>query len=107
MVLTKSLRTKAASVACMLTLATLGIFTAFPAAAKVLATVNGKQITDEDLKIAAEDMRGSLPPQLDDKARDNYVLDYLINSRTGGAKGPRRKGRPDPGICQEARLLQG
>ncbi len=81
MVLTTSLRTKAASVACILTLATLGIFTAFPAAAKVLSTVNGKQITDEDLKIATEDMRGSLPPQLDDKARDNYVLDYLINSQ--------------------------
>jgi peptidyl-prolyl cis-trans isomerase C len=79
MVLTKSLLTKAAGMACMLTLATLGTLAAFPAAAKVLATVNGKQITDEDMKIAADDLRASLPPQLDGKARDNYVLDYLIN----------------------------
>jgi peptidyl-prolyl cis-trans isomerase C len=80
MFLTKSLPTKAAGMACMLMLATAAILAAFPATAKVLATVNGKQITDDDLTIAADDLRGSLPPQLDDKARNSYLIDYLINS---------------------------
>ena len=80
MFLTKSLRTKAAGMAFLLSLTAPAILAAFPAAAKVLATVNGKQITDEDLAIAADDLRASLPPQADEKARDSYVLDYLINS---------------------------
>ncbi|HUB63567.1 MAG TPA: peptidylprolyl isomerase [Methylocella sp.] len=81
MVLTKYLRSKAATLAWMLTLAAPVLLVAFPAAAKVLATVNGKQITDDDLNVAADDLRGSLPPQLEGKARDNYLLDYLINSQ--------------------------
>ena len=105
MFLTKSLRTKAAGMACMLALATPAILAAFPATAKVLATVNGKQITDDDLKIAADDLRGSLPPQLDDKSRESYLLDYLINSELVAQKALVREGRPDPGICQEARVL--
>jgi peptidyl-prolyl cis-trans isomerase C len=80
MFLTKSLRLKAAGMACMLSLTMPAILAAFPAAAKVLATVNGKQITDDDMKIAGDDLRGSLPPQIDAKARDSYLLDYLINS---------------------------
>jgi hypothetical protein len=36
---------------------------------RVLALVNGKKITDEDLKIAANDLKGSIPPQLEGKAR--------------------------------------
>jgi peptidyl-prolyl cis-trans isomerase C len=80
MFLTKSLRTKAAGMAFLLSLTAPAILAAFPAAAKVLATVNGKQITDEDMNIAADDLRASLPPQADEKARDSYVLDYLINS---------------------------
>ena len=95
MFLTKSLRTKAAGMACMLALATPAILAAFPATAKVLATVNGKQITDDDLKIAADDLRGSLPPQLDDKSREGYLLDYLINSELVAQKAsPRRPTRP-------------
>jgi len=49
------------------------------AAAKVLATVNGKQITEEDVKIAGDDLGASLPPQLDGKARESYILDFLID----------------------------
>jgi peptidyl-prolyl cis-trans isomerase C len=87
MFLTKSLRTKAAGMACLLlTLTMPAILAAFPAAAKVLATVNGNQITDDDMKIAADDLRGTLPPQLDGKARDSYLLDYLINSELVGQK---------------------
>ncbi len=55
------------------------LFSAMPAAATVLARVNGKEITDEDLKLAAEDLGASIPRQLDGKARDAYLLDYLID----------------------------
>jgi peptidyl-prolyl cis-trans isomerase C len=54
-----------------------------PAAAtpKVLATVNGKKITEEDLKIAMEDLGSSVPQQLQGKARETYLLDYLVDSQ--------------------------
>jgi peptidyl-prolyl cis-trans isomerase C len=51
------------------------------ASAAVLAKVNGKEITDEDLKIAAEDLGANLPPQLQGKARETYLLDYLIDGQ--------------------------
>jgi peptidyl-prolyl cis-trans isomerase C len=50
-------------------------------APKVLATVNGKQITEADLKIAMEDLGASLPQQLQGKARETYLLDYLIDGQ--------------------------
>lgn len=49
------------------------------AAAKVLAKVNGTEITDEDVKVATDDLASSLPPQLEGKARESYVLDFLID----------------------------
>jgi len=51
------------------------------AAPKVLATVNGKPITEEDLKIATEDLGSSVPQQLQGKARETYLLDYLVDSQ--------------------------
>jgi peptidyl-prolyl cis-trans isomerase C len=54
-------------------------FLANAASATVLAKVNGKEITDEDLKIVAEDLGPNLPPQLQGKAREAYLLDYLID----------------------------
>jgi peptidyl-prolyl cis-trans isomerase C len=50
-----------------------------PAHAKVLATVNGVDITDTDMAVAREDVGPSLPKQMDDKARDKALLDYLID----------------------------
>jgi peptidyl-prolyl cis-trans isomerase C len=57
--------------------------TADPAAPapKVLATVNGKNITEQDLKLAMEDLGSSLPQQLQGKARETYLLDYLIDGQ--------------------------
>jgi peptidyl-prolyl cis-trans isomerase C len=101
MFLTKSLRTKAAGMACMLALATPAILASFPATAKVLATVNGKQITDDDLKIAADDLRGSLPPQLDDKSREGYLLDYLINSELVAQKALSEKADQTPEFAKK------
>ncbi|HMK88498.1 MAG TPA: peptidylprolyl isomerase [Methylocystis sp.] len=52
-----------------------------PAQAKVLAKVNNVEITDDDLKLATEDIAPSIPRQLEGKARDSYVLDYLIDEQ--------------------------
>ena len=45
----------------------------------VLATVNGQKITQLDISLAAEDLGTNLPQQLKGKARDSYLLDYLID----------------------------
>jgi len=79
MFMKKSSRALATGLACALAVAAPAILVASPSAAKVLATVNGKNITDEDLKIATEDLGASLPPQLDGKAREAYLLDFLID----------------------------
>src|SRR5271166_1710057 len=50
-----------------------------PAQAKVLATVNGAEITDADLATAREDVGSTLPKQMNDQARDKALLDYLID----------------------------
>jgi peptidyl-prolyl cis-trans isomerase C len=46
---------------------------------KVLATVNGVDVTEEDLAQAREDVGPTLPKQMNDKARDHALLDYLID----------------------------
>ncbi len=51
------------------------------AAAKTLAKVNGVEITDEDLKLALEDLGPAIPRQLEGKARESYVLDFLIDEQ--------------------------
>lgn len=51
-----------------------------PAPDTVLATVNGKKITQFDVDVAGEDLGQNLSQQLKGKARDAYVLDYLIDS---------------------------
>jgi peptidyl-prolyl cis-trans isomerase C len=50
-----------------------------PAQAKVLAKVNGVEITDDDLKLAMDDLGPGIPRQLEGKARDSYILDFLID----------------------------
>ena len=66
------------------------------ASATVLAKVNGKEITDEDLKLATEDLGPSLPPQLEGKAREAYILDYLIDGELVAQKGIADKADQDP-----------
>jgi peptidyl-prolyl cis-trans isomerase C len=73
---------RAGFVGLMLALAGVPVcFGASPASAKVLATVNGKEITDDDLRLAMEDLGPNLPSQLEGKARDAYLLDYLIDGQ--------------------------
>lgn len=50
------------------------------AQAKVLAKVNGAEITDEDVKIAMEDMGAALA-QVPPMDQETYVLEFLIDMR--------------------------
>ena len=50
-----------------------------PLQAKALAKVNGVEITDEDLKLAIDDLGPGIPRQLEGKARESYVLDFFID----------------------------
>jgi peptidyl-prolyl cis-trans isomerase C len=58
--------------------------------------VNGKQITDDDLKLAMEDLGPSLPQQLEGKAREAYLLDYLIDGQLVVQKALAEKADQDP-----------
>ncbi len=67
-------------------LGTIGLVALMTAAAsdaqaKVLAKVNGVEITDEDLKLAVEDLGPGIPRQLEGKARESYVLDFLVDEQ--------------------------
>ena len=84
----KSSRALAAGLASAVAIGALA-FAAVPASAKVLATVNGQPITDEDLKIATEDLGPSLPQQIQGKARESM---FSIFSST--ASSSRRRRRP-------------
>jgi peptidyl-prolyl cis-trans isomerase C len=66
------------------------------ASATVLAKVNGKEITDEDVRIATEDIGPNLPAQLEGKARDAYILDYLIDGVLVAQKAEAEKLDKDP-----------
>ncbi len=105
MLLMKSLRFKAAGLACVIAAAPYAAFAAPPAAApgapKVLATVNGKQITEEDLKIAADDLRGRIPPQIEGKARDAYILDFLIDGELVAQKALAEKADQTPEFAKK------
>jgi peptidyl-prolyl cis-trans isomerase C len=59
----------------------MAVALAAPASAKVLARVNGAEITDEDVKIALDDIGQSLPQQIEGPARQAYILDYLIDAK--------------------------
>ncbi len=74
-----SSRALATGLACVMAIGAPLLLIASPASAKVLATVNGQQITDDDLKVATEDLGASLPQQVQGKAREAYLLDFLID----------------------------
>ncbi len=66
--------------------ALIGLATLSPASAKVLATVNGSDITDDDVRTATEDLGPALPAQLQGPAREAYVVDYLIDLKLAAQK---------------------
>ncbi len=59
----------------------LVVATFLPAYAKVLAKVDGLEITDEDVTAAMEDIAPTLPEQLQGEQRQSYALDYLIDMK--------------------------
>ncbi len=61
-----------------------------PASAKVLAKVNGAEITDDDVRVATQDLGPTLPQQLKGPERESYVLDYLIDLRLAAAEGAKQ-----------------
>ena len=66
----------------------------------VLATVNGKTITQEDLSLAGADLGANLPPQLTGKAKDAYLLDYLIDGTLVAQKAVTDKADQAPDFAQ-------
>lgn len=59
--------------------------------ARTVARVDGVDITDEDLKVAAEDIGGDIPPQLEGAERQAYLLDYVIDMRLVARKAEAEK----------------
>ena len=59
----------------------LGLLAANPLAAKMLAKVDGVEITDADVQIAVDDLGSTLPKDLQGPARDTYIVDYLTDLR--------------------------
>jgi peptidyl-prolyl cis-trans isomerase C len=47
--------------------------------AKTVATVDGQAITEEDVRVALDELSGSLPQQLDAAQRRTYAIDYLVD----------------------------
>lgn len=54
--------------------------------AAVIAKVDGAEITDEDVKLALEDIGRTLPPQMQPAQRQAYVINYLIDLRLAARK---------------------
>ncbi len=73
---------------------------------KVLATVNGKTVTEDDLKLAMEDLGPSLPAQLKGQgARDLFAgLSHRRPARR--PKGARRQTRQDPDFTSKLAYLR-
>jgi len=71
-----------------------------PAEAKVLARVNGAEITDEDLKVAIDDIGQGLPPQVQGPEREAYVLDYLIDLKIVARKAEAEKMADNPDFAR-------
>jgi peptidyl-prolyl cis-trans isomerase C len=59
----------------------LAFAASIPASAKVLARVDGVEITEEDVQVALDDLGPTLPQQIEGPQREAYVLDYLIDLR--------------------------
>ncbi len=76
--------------------AVLSLAVLSPASAKVLATVDGAEITDADVRTAMEDLGPTLPAQLKGPARDAYVLDYLIDVKLAARQAEKDKVQDNP-----------
>ena len=69
----------------------LAMVAAVPANAKVVAKVDGVEITDEDVEVALEDLGPTMPQQIEGPQREAYVLDYLIDLKLVAKKADAEK----------------
>ncbi len=81
--------------------ALMGLVSVVPASAKVLATVNGTDITDDDVRIAMGDLGPALPAQLQGAQRDTYVLDYLIDLKLAAQQASQQKLADGPDFAKK------
>ena len=77
-----------------------------PEAAKApLATVNGQQITEDDLKIAMDDIGGTVP-QGPEAQKRKYVLDYLVDLKILAQAGDKQKVAETPEFARKIAYLR-
>ncbi|MCC0003301.1 MAG: peptidylprolyl isomerase [Methylobacteriaceae bacterium] len=76
------------------------------AQAKVLAKVDGMEITDADVAIAADDVGSQLPPQLQGAARDKALVDNLIVTDLVAKKAEAQKVQDTPEFKQKLDYLR-
>ena len=93
-----SSRSRACATAILLAAASLAVAPAF---AKTLAKVDGLEITDDDVRIALEDIGPTLPQQLEGAQRDTYALDYLIDMKLAARKFTTDKMAAGPDIVRK------
>jgi peptidyl-prolyl cis-trans isomerase C len=77
-----------------------------PAQSKVLARVDGVEITVEDVRLAADDMGGGIPPEMEGAEREAYVIDYLIDMRLVARKAQADKFGEDAEFAKRLALLR-
>jgi peptidyl-prolyl cis-trans isomerase C len=77
-----------------------------PAAAKVLAKVDGAEITDEDVKLALDDIGATLPQQLQGAEKEAYVVDYLIDMKLVAKKAAADKLTDDPDFTRRVTYMR-
>ncbi|MGL4241718.1 MAG: peptidylprolyl isomerase [Beijerinckiaceae bacterium] len=59
--------------------------------AKQVAKVDGQVITEEDVRIALDELASGLPKQMDDAQRRNYAIDYLIDLKIVASQAAKEK----------------
>ena len=79
---------------------------AAPASAKVLAKVNGVEITDEDMAIARDDLEARMPRELEGAARDKALLDNLIVAKVVAQKAEAEKVAATPEFARKLAYIR-
>jgi peptidyl-prolyl cis-trans isomerase C len=69
---------------------------------KVLATIDGQPITQDDVNVALEDIGPGLPQGMEGAERDKYVLDYLIDMKLVAKKAAEDKLGDTPDFARKA-----
>jgi peptidyl-prolyl cis-trans isomerase C len=86
--------TRARPIARFAATAGLACLLAFPSLAqdaKPVATVDGQAITEEDVRIALDELSSGLPQQMDAKQRRDYAIDYLIDLKIVAGQAAKEK----------------